>query len=256
MEQIISSNFQKYDIFYRDVKRFLITTNVVKEEGIEGFPPENLSLLEKQLGIKVPLSISKYFQYFGNKLIDRDGVFTKFPINNLKQAQIFAKEITPDVMAEISKIPNSITFFDEDKLRWSVWFCDNTIENPEPFFLLELCEVEPYNLFSFTNFMRHRIFLAIDHTMRHHNALKQQKHSLNPNGGVDLQNVTWADFYYNYHEFVLVKSGKSANFWHDHRKKFYKLIATEEAEGDFLYSIDEFEMKFIEYLKSKIEEDI
>jgi hypothetical protein len=244
----------KYDIFYQDVKRFLHQIGAVSVAEIEGTPIIEI----ENCGVEIPLAIKKYFEYCGEKFGKERLDFPVSPFKNFLKANSILKG---DAYARSSMNEYFDHFlpFQRNDFRNGFDFCNKNEENPNNL-LMEDYDVYDNSYQSFTNWVRAHLFLSISfkfygtHNLSKDNIwdnMKIKEHEL-----IDLSKVPWADYYINtFHtqEYQL-KYRLSANTVHDQRQDFYKLIAIEEAEGDFLYSIDEFELKFIEYLKSKIEQ--
>jgi hypothetical protein len=237
----------KYDKFYQDVKRFLHQTGIASENEIEG-----TSIVEiERCGIIIPMAIKKYFEFFGERFNPEGFVLSTYPFKIFLKANSILKRDTyaKGIMAEYFShyLP-----FQRDDFRNGFDFCDQNEENPNNL-LMEDYDVYNVGYQSFTNLVRGHLFQSISFKFYSldKDVLSEKRERYNR---IKLEPLKWTDYYCNkFHtqEYQL-KNGLSANTWHNHRRDFYKLIAEEEAKGDFLYSIDEFEMKFIEYLKSKI----
>lgn len=167
-------------------------------------------------------------------------------------------KVNEKILKEINLNYGNVIFFEYDSLSYSLVFCSCFTENPQCHYLFELNDIlSEDSETSFTNFLRKKLFTSIYFKFYGIDSLDKdniwdraeiRKHEL-----IDLSKVEWTEFYYEFYRNLHNYKNVNANFIINHRENFYKLIAEEEAQGDFLYSIDEFELKFIEYLKSKIE---
>lgn len=245
MEQIASKIDNKYDKFYQDVKQFLHQTGVVLENEIEGTPITEI----ESCSIVIPMAIKKYFEFFGEKFDKEDFFLPMYPFKNFLKANSILKgdAYAISIMAEHFRhyLP-----FQRDNFRNGFTFCNQNEENPNNL-LMEDYDVYNIGYQSFTNWIRGHLFSSISFKFYAlgENAHQDEKDRYNR---IKLESLNWADYYYKFHtrEYGL-KYKLSANTWHNNRRDFYKIIAEEEKKSNFLYSIDDFEMAFIEYLKEQ-----
>lgn len=255
MEQITKN---KYIKFYQEVKEFIVKTKLTDIKHINEVSEKDIDSFEKEYAIILPMALRFFYYFFGETSKANREVFYSFPFKNLFFAQKEKIKVSKTILEEINSNYGNVVFFEYDTLSNSLVFCKSLTDNPQCHYLFELNDL----LFdesetSFTNFLRQKLFTALyfkfygtDNLDKNNvwDKIEIREHEL-----IDLSKVQWADFYYEFYRNLHSYKKVNANFVINHRKNFYKLIAEEEERGDFLYSIDEFELKFIEYLKSKIE---
>lgn len=249
MEQILNN---KYTFFFKSVSNFLINTGLARKDDLIGVQLLRLLEYEQKLGYTIPKIFKNYFLTLGQ--MKSQSALIDNPFESLLNAQNKVSEIVEDEIKNYLSNGNYF-FWEYDSVSRALLFSDYNTPNPSVNMILELDELDKDIFYTFTSFIRHRLFFSItskfgQNTTKNLNntgyGLKAFEDKINR---INVSNLSWSAYYDDFYQ----KYNDATRILLNFREGFYKLIAEEEAQGDFLYSIDEFEMKFVEYLKLKIE---